>query len=89
MEFPSDHNRQQNVHLYDNANFRHTAHTVVIFTIGASELSIVPIWLISFEYLMICLNGYHGIANSVDYDQTAIWSGSALFAQACLSEYLE
>ena len=34
-----------------------------------------------------------GIANSVDPDQTAplgaVWSGSALFAQACLSENLE
>ena len=31
-----------------------------------------------------------GIANSVDLDQTleAVWSGSALFAQACLSENL-
>ena len=30
------------------------------------------------------------IANSVDPDQTApvVWSGSALFAQACLSENL-
>ena len=31
-----------------------------------------------------------GIANSVDRDQTAtleaVWSGSALFAQTCLSE---
>ena len=31
-----------------------------------------------------------GIANSVDPDQTAplgaVWSGSALFAQSCLSE---
>ena len=32
-----------------------------------------------------------GIANSVDPDQTApgaVWSGSALFAQTCLSENL-
>ena len=29
-----------------------------------------------------------GIANSVDPDQTAVWSGSALFAQAYLSEKL-
>ena len=28
------------------------------------------------------------IANSVDPDQTAVWSGSALFAQACLSKNL-
>ena len=28
------------------------------------------------------------IANSVDPDQTAVWSGSALFAQICLSENL-
>ena len=28
------------------------------------------------------------IANSVDPDQTAVWSGSALFAQAYLSENL-
>ena len=34
-----------------------------------------------------------GLANSVDSDQTAppaaVWSGSTLFAQACLSENLE
>ena len=29
-----------------------------------------------------------GIANSVDLDQTAVWSGSALFAQTCPSENL-
>ena len=29
-----------------------------------------------------------GIANSVDTDQTWVWSGSALFAQTCLSENL-
>ena len=32
-----------------------------------------------------------GMANSVDPDQTApgaVWSGSTLFAQACLSENL-
>ena len=36
------------------------------------------------------LKDVDGIANSVDPDQTApvgaVWSGSALFAQACLSE---
>ena len=32
----------------------------------------------------------NGMANSVDPDQTAplVWSGSALFAKACLSENL-
>ena len=32
------------------------------------------------------------VANSVDPDQTAfygVWSGSTLFAHACLSEYIE
>ena len=37
-------------------------------------------------------NDAKGIANSVDPDQTAplgaVWSGSALFAQTCLSENL-
>ena len=37
-------------------------------------------------------NDADGMANSVDPDQTAplvaVWSGSALFAQACLSENL-
>ena len=36
--------------------------------------------------------GAEGIANSVDPDQTAplgvVWSGSALFAQTCLSKNL-
>ena len=39
------------------------------------------------------LNDADGMANSVDPDQTAplgtVWSGSALFAQTCLSENLE
>ena len=34
-----------------------------------------------------------GMANSVDTDQTApfgaVWSGSALLAQSCLSQFLE
>ena len=35
------------------------------------------------------LKDAEGIANSVDLDQTgAVWSGSALFAQICLSENL-
>ena len=37
-------------------------------------------------------NDAEGIANSVDPDQTAplgaVWSGSAMFAQTCLSENL-
>ena len=35
-------------------------------------------------------NDADGMANSVDPDQTAplVWSGSALFAQVCLSENL-
>ena len=36
-------------------------------------------------------NDADGIANSVDPDQTAlgaVWSGSALFAQTCLSKNL-
>ena len=36
-------------------------------------------------------NDAAGMANSVDPDQTAlgaVWSGSALFAQTCLSENL-
>ena len=33
----------------------------------------------------------HGMANSVDPDQTegAVWSGSALFAQTHMSQYLD
>ena len=38
-------------------------------------------------------NDAHGMANSVDADQTvplsAVWSGSALFTQTCLAEKLE
>ena len=40
----------------------------------------------------MCPNDSDGMANSVDPDQTAplgaVWSGSALFAQTCLSENL-
>ena len=34
------------------------------------------------------LNDADGMANSEDPDLGAVWSGSALFAQACLSENL-
>ena len=30
-----------------------------------------------------------GMANSVDPDQTAVWSWSALFAETYLSQYIE
>ena len=41
----------------------------------------------------MCPNHAEGVANSVDPDQIApplgtVWSGSKLFAQACLSENL-
>ena len=40
----------------------------------------------------MCPKGADGMANSVDPDQTAplgaVWSGSTLFAQNCLSENL-
>ena len=40
----------------------------------------------------MCPKDADGMANSVDPEQTAplraVWSGSALFAQACLSENL-
>ena len=43
-------------------------------------------------YSVMSPNDADGMANSVDSDQTAplgaVWSGSALFAQACLSENL-
>ena len=40
----------------------------------------------------MCPKDANGLANSVDPDQTAplgaVWSGSTLFAQTCLSENL-
>ena len=43
-------------------------------------------------YIVMSPNDADGMANSVDPDQTAplgaVWSGSALFAQAYLSENL-
>ena len=43
-------------------------------------------------YRVMSPNDADGMANSVDPDQTAplraVWSGSALFAQICLSENL-
>ena len=39
-------------------------------------------------YLVMSPNYADGMANSADPDQTAVWSGSALFAQAYLSENL-
>ena len=50
------------------------------------------IWTMWLYHREICPNDADGMANSVDPDQTAplgaVWSGSALFAQACLSENL-
>ena len=50
------------------------------------------IWTMWLYHRVMSPNDADGIANSVDPDQTAplgaVWSGSALFAQACLSENL-
>ena len=50
------------------------------------------IWTIRLYHRVMFLEDADGIANSVDPDQTAplgaVWSGSALFAQAYLSENL-
>ena len=47
------------------------------------------IWTMWLYYRVISPNNADGMANSVDPDQTgAVWSGSALFAQAYLSENL-
>ena len=44
-----------------------------------------------FYYKAICPNDAYRMANSVDPDQTAplaVWSGSTLFVQTCLSKNL-
>ena len=50
------------------------------------------IWIMCLYHWEIDPKDVDGIANSVDPDQTAplgaVWSGSALFAQTCLSENL-
>ena len=50
------------------------------------------IWTLWLYYSVMSPNEADGMANSVDPDQTAplgaVWSGSALFAQAYLSETL-
>ena len=49
------------------------------------------IWTMWLYYRVMSPNDADRMANSVDPDQTplgAVWSGSALFAQACLSENL-
>ena len=50
------------------------------------------IWTMWLYHKVMSPNDADGMANSVDPDQTAplgaVWSGSALFAQACLSENL-
>ena len=50
------------------------------------------IWTIWLYHRVMSPNDAGGMANSVDPDQTAplgaVWSGSALFAQTCLSENL-
>ena len=50
------------------------------------------IWIMWLYHRVMSPNDADGMANSVDPDQTAplgaVWSGSALFAQAYLSENL-
>ena len=36
----------------------------------------------------MCPKDASGMANSIDPDQTAPWSGSTLFTQTCLFEYM-
>ena len=49
------------------------------------------IWTMWLYHRVMSLNDADGMANSVDPDQTAplgaVWSGSALFAQAYLSDH--
>ena len=48
-------------------------------------------WTSWLYHWVLCAKDVNGIADSVDPDQTApraVWSGSALSAQACLSENL-
>ena len=48
------------------------------------------IWTTRVVYLLVCLNASEWVANSADPDQTPlsdVWSGSTLYAQACLSDY--
>ena len=57
--------------------------------IGCNHSKIWTKWL---YHRVMSPNDADGMANSADPDQTAplgaVWSGSALFAQACLSENL-
>ena len=50
------------------------------------------VWTMWLYHRVMSPNDADGMANCVDPDQTAplgaVWSGSALFAQACLSENL-
>ena len=50
------------------------------------------VWTMWLYHRLMSPNDADGMANSVDPDQTAplgaVWSGFALFAQACLSENL-
>ena len=56
--------------------------------ICCNQSKILIMWL---YHRVMSPNDAYGMANSVDQDQTAlgaVWSGSALFAQAYLSENL-
>ena len=46
------------------------------------------IWTMWLYHRVMSPNDADGMANSVDPDQGAVWSGSALFAQAYLSKNL-
>ena len=69
-------------------------YTVKIQKFGHSKFCIndPKIWTTRLYHTAMLLKDADGIANSVDPDQTAplgaVWSGSALFAQAYLSKNL-
>ena len=76
-------------------DFHHSIQATMNFlNIRTSKKFIVitKIWTMWLYHRVMSPNDAVGMANSVDPDQTAplgaVWSGSALFAQAYLSENL-
>ena len=75
-----------------SASFGHTVNFLNIRTPKKICCNHSKIWTMWLYHRVMSPNAAGGMANSVDPDQTAllgaVWSGSAPFAQTCLSENL-
>ena len=70
-------------------SYRHVCIRISINILGHLNTHVLTLEQVHFYYLLMCLKLAAGrVANSVGLIRRRVWSGSTLFAQACLSQYL-